>query len=26
PYWQLLMNALDTKWGAITGRNIRGLL
>ncbi|GAB5903082.1 hypothetical protein [Mycobacteroides chelonae] len=26
PYWQLLMNALDTKWGAITGRNIRDLL
>ncbi|MUM15519.1 hypothetical protein FZI91_08720 [Mycobacterium sp. CBMA271] len=26
PYWQLLMNALDTKWGAITGRNIRSLL
>lgn len=26
PYWQLLMNALDTKWGAITGRNIRRLV
>lgn len=26
PYWQLLMSALNSNWGAHTGRNIRSLL